>query len=176
MNLQGKRIAILLEQQYQEMEIWYPLFRFQEAGAQVFCIGPEKGKVYPSKLGYPCTADLAYGDANPSLFDAVIAPGGWAPDYIRRHPAAIEFCRAINAAGKCCAAICHGPWVFCSAPEILRGKRATCFFAVKDDVINAGALYEDAEVITDGNLVTSRKPEDLPAFCKAIAGVIARQG
>jgi protease I len=173
MNLQGKRIAILVDQSYQELEVWYPLLRFIEAGAKVICIGPEKGKSYPSKLGYPVVADLSYAEAKADDYDGVIAPGGWAPDYIRRSKHAIDFVKAINAQGKLCAAICHGPWVLCSA-DAFRGKRATSFIAVKDDVVNAGAIWEDAEVVIDGNLVTSRKPEDLPAFCKACGEVLLR--
>jgi protease I len=173
MNLQGKRIAILVEQQYQELEVWYPLLRFLEAGAEVVCLGPEAGKVYPSKLGYPVKADQAYADADPSTFHGVIAPGGWAPDYIRRHPAAIDFVKALHQQNKLVAAICHGPWILCSA-DVLRGKNATCFLAVKDDVVHAGAIYQDAEVVTDGNIVTSRKPEDLPAFCLACGEVLSR--
>jgi protease I len=101
----------------------------------------------------------------------VVVPGGYAPDHIRRHAKANQFVKDMDAQGKLVASICHGPWVLCSA-DILRGRRATCFFAIKDDVVNAGALYEDAEVVVDRNLVTSRKPEDLPAFCKASIRVL----
>jgi protease I len=104
----------------------------------------------------------------------VIAPGGFAPDYIRRHQKALDFVAAINAANKLVCGICHGPWILCSA-DVLRGKRATSFFAIRADVANAGALWEDAEVVVDGNLVTSRKPEDLPAFCLACIDVVAAQ-
>ena len=117
-----------------------------------------------------------YDAVSASEFDGVVVPGGYAPDHIRRHPKANHFVRDMDRAGKLVASICHGPWVLCSA-GILKGRRATCFFAIKDDVVNAGAKWEDAEVVVDNNLVTSRKPEDLPAFCresiKVVAGVPA---
>jgi hypothetical protein len=101
----------------------------------------------------------------------LVIPGGFAPDFIRRSEAMLKFTRAMAEHGKILAAICHGPWVLCSTTA-LRGKRATCFHAIKDDVINAGAKYEDAEVIRDGNLITSRKPDDLPAFMQAIQKIV----
>ena len=173
MSLSGKRVALLVDNHYQEMEVWYPLLRLREAGAEVVTIAAVAGQTYTSKLGYPVKADLAYDAANATQFHGVIAPGGFAPDYIRRHAKALQFVRDIDAAGKLVAAICHGPWVLCSA-GVLKGKRATSFFSIKDDVVNAGALWEDAEVIVDGNLVTSRKPEDLPAFCLAAIEVLSR--
>jgi len=176
MKLTGKRIAILVDQMYQEMEVWYPLYRFREAGAEVVVVAAKGGESYPSKLGYPCKSDLSYDAARAEDFDGVIAPGGFAPDFIRRHPLAIEFVRQVAQQGKLTAAICHGPWVLCSA-GVLKGRRATSFFAIKDDVVNAGARWEDSEVVVDENIVTSRKPDDLPAFCIAClevaSGVLA---
>jgi protease I len=172
MELTGKRIAILVDNIYQEMEVWYPLYRFREAGAEVVTIGAKAGETYTSKLGYPVKAGKAYDEVRASDFDGVVVPGGYAPDHIRRHEAAIRFVREINSQGKLVASICHGPWVLCSA-GVLRGRRATCFSAIKDDVVNAGAKYEDAEVVVDDNLVTSRKPDDLPAFCVASIKVAA---
>ena len=172
MNLNGKIIAILVDRMYQEMEVWYPYFRMQEAGAHVVTVGANAGETYASKLGYPVDCERSYDEVRAEHFDGVIVPGGYAPDHIRRYPKAIELVRQIAAQGKLVAAICHGPWVLCSA-GVLRGRSATSFFAIRDDVVNAGAKWEDAEVVTDGNLVTSRKPEDLPAFCKACIDVLA---
>jgi protease I len=172
MELKGKKIAILVDNIYQEMEVWYPYFRFQEAGAEVVAVGAKAGQTYTSKLGYPIVADKSYDQVSARDFDGVVIPGGYAPDHIRRHPKANQLVKDCDAQGKMVAAICHGGWVLCSA-GILKGRRATCFFAIKDDVVNAGARFEDAEVVVDGNLVTSRKPEDLPAFCRQAIKVLA---
>ena len=172
MELEAKRIAILVDNFYQEMEVWYPYYRLKEAGAEVLLVGAKAGETYTSKLGYPAKADLSYDQVKASDFDGVVVPGGYAPDHIRRHAKALQFVRDIDSEGKLVASICHAAWVLCSA-GILRGRKATCFFAIKDDVVNAGARYEDAEVVVDGNLVTSRKPDDLPAFCRAAIQVVA---
>jgi protease I len=163
MDFKQARVAVLVEQQYQEMEVWYPIYRLREAGCKVTLVGPEAGATYPSKLGYPAKSDKAARDVSPDDFDALVIPGGFAPDFLRRQEAVIKLVRHFAEQGKPIAAICHGPWVLCSTTA-LRGKIATCFFAIKDDVINAGANYIDAEVVRDGNIITSRKPDDLPAF------------
>lgn len=172
MTLSDRRVAILLEQQYQELEIWYPYYRLREAGCQVDLVGPEAGKTYPSKLGYPATCDVAAATADPARYHALVIPGGFAPDFIRRHESMLRFTRALVERGAILAAICHGPWVLCSTTA-LRGRKATCFMAIKDDVINAGGHYVDAEVVRDGPLITSRKPDDLPAFMMTLLEALA---
>ncbi|MBY0228399.1 MAG: type 1 glutamine amidotransferase [Gemmataceae bacterium] len=167
MDLKAVRACVLVEQQYQEMEVWYPVYRLREAGCSVTIVGPEAGHSYPSKLGYPCKSDKAAKDVSADDFDLLVVPGGFAPDYLRRHEAIVKLAATMAAQGKPVGAICHGPWLLCSTPA-LRGKRATCFHSIKDDVANAGATYEDGEVVRDGNIITSRKPDDLPAFLKAL--------
>ena len=167
MNLAGKRIAVLLEQQYQEMEVWYPVYRLKEAGAEVVLVAPEAGKTYPSKLGYPAKSDAAAKDVKAADFAGIVIPGGFCPDYIRRCEAMLKLVRDADALKLPLAAICHGPWVLCSTTA-LRGRKATSFSAIKDDVINAGAKWVDEEVVVDGHIITSRKPEDLPAFTLAL--------
>ena len=167
MELKGKTVAVLVEQQYQEMEVWYPYYRLKEAGAKVIMVGPEAGKAYPSKLGYPAKSDKAAKDVSASDLDGIVIPGGFAPDYFRRDPATVQLVKDVFARGKLVAAICHGPWLLCSTTA-LKGRRATCFFAIKDDVTNAGGIYVDEETVVDGNVITARKPDDLPAFTMAI--------
>jgi len=167
MNLKGKRAAVLVEQQYQEMEVWYPVYRLREAGCTVTLVGPEAGQTYNSKLGYPAKSDKAAKDVSASDFDLLVIPGGFSPDYVRRSKEMVRLVADMAEHGKLVAAICHGPWVLCST-KALRGKRVTCFHSIKDDVTNAGATYVDEEVVVDGNIVTSRKPDDLPAFMQAI--------
>jgi protease I len=172
MELEGKRIAVLVDSAYQVLEVWYPYYRLREAGAVTVLVGPKAGESYPCKLGYPATAELSYKDAKAADFDGVVIPGGYAPDSIRRHAEAVQFVADLNAQGKLVASICHGGWVLCSAHGMLKGRKATSFIAIKDDMINAGAEWVDAEVVVDKNLVTSRKPDDLPAFCRASIEVL----
>jgi protease I len=174
MNLRGKRIAVLAADLYQELEIWYPLLRFREDGAETVAVGAEAGKTYASKKGYPVVADRSIADVHARDFDAVVVPGGWAPDTLRQDERMLNFVREMDKAGKIVAAICHAGWVLCSA-DILRGRKVTCFKAIKDDMIHAGADYVDEEVVVDGNLITSRMPTDLPAFCRKIAQALETQ-
>jgi len=165
--LKGKRIALMLDQAYQELEIWYPYYRFREAGAEVVRVAPSSGETYPSKLGYPCVSDVAAADVKGGEFDAVVIPGGWAPDFMRRDESMISFVSQCADAGIVLAAICHGGWMLCCT-DALKGKKATSFVAIKHDMLNAGAEWIDAECVVDGNVITSRTPDDLPAFCSAI--------
>lgn len=170
MELQGKKVAILAETLYEDQELWYPYYRLREAGAQVQVVGPRKG-VFESKHGYPVKADCGADEVKAADFDAVIIPGGYAPDHMRRNKAMVDLVRDSVRQGKVVAAICHAGWVLASA-GVLKGRKATCYIAIKDDVINAGAEYLDQEVVRDGNLITSRFPADLPAFCRTIIAAL----
>ncbi len=165
--LQGKKIALMLDREYQELEVWYPYYRLSEEGAEVTRVAPLGGEVYPSKLGSPCPSDAAARDVRGADFDAVVVPGGWCPDYMRRDESMIAFIRQCAEGGIVLAAICHGGWMLCCT-DVLKDRRATSFMAIRHDMINAGAEWIDAECVVDGNVITSRKPDDLPAFCSAI--------
>ena len=174
MELQGKKIAVLVADQYQELEVWYPLLRFREDGARTVAVAAEAGATYTSKKGYPVVADKSLSEVTGAEFDAVIVPGGWAPDTLRQDERVLRLVREMDQAGKVVAAICHAGWVLCSA-DIVGGRKVTCFKAIKDDMIHAGAKYVDQEVVVDGNLITSRTPTDLPAFCREVARALATQ-
>lgn len=167
MDLRGTRVAVLVEQKYEELEVWYPVYRLREAGCEVVLVGPKAGETYPSKLGYPAKATAAAADVTADQFAAVVIPGGFSPDYVRRSEAMLKLVRDAVAQGKPVAAICHGPWVLCSTTA-LKGRTATGFHSIKDDMVNAGATFVDREVVVDGNVITSRKPDDLPAFMRAL--------
>jgi protease I len=167
MSLKGKRIIILAENFYQELELWYPRLRMMEEGAEVKIVAPEKGKTYTSRNGTPVESELSSAEVKIEQVDAVIIPGGFAPDLLRRDPKMVELVKQAHKQKKIIAAICHAGWLLISA-GIVKGKKLTSFFSIKDDMINAGANWVDSEVVVDGNLITSRKPEDLPAFCKKI--------
>ncbi|MBI1289624.1 DJ-1/PfpI/YhbO family deglycase/protease [bacterium] len=162
-----KRIAVLAENIYEDLEAWYPILRLREAGCEVVIVGPEAGVVYTSKHGYPLKSDKSISQVKAKDFDGLIIPGGYAPDKMRRDARMVKFTKDIFAAGKVVASICHGPWMMAEA-DIVRGRRFTCVSAIKTDIINAGGTYVDAEVVVDGNLVTSRTPPDLPAMMKAV--------
>jgi protease I len=162
-----KKAVILIAQDYQDLEVWYPILRLREAGWKVVPVGTDSQEKYKGKNGYPITVDCTVEEVKADDFDAVIVPGGWAPDYIRRNKAALELVAQMNSKKRIVAAICHAGWVLVSA-GILKGRKCTSFSAIKDDMVNAGANWQDEEVIVDGNLITSRTPDDLPAFCKAI--------
>jgi protease I len=166
MRLTGKKIAVLVEADYQDMEAWFPIFRLREEGAEVLIIGTGSSTVYKGKYGYPITVDFSADQVQADQFDGVVIPGGWAPDRLRQYKAVLDLVRHIFEAGKPVAVICHGGSVLVSA-GLARGKHLTSFSAIKEDLKNAGADWEDKEVVVDGNLVTSRRPDDLPAFMRA---------
>jgi protease I len=161
-----RKVAVLIEDLYQVLEVWYPYLRLREEGIQTVLVGTGK-KTYKSKDGYPAEEELSIKKAKADDFDAVVIPGGYAPDILRRYAEVNNFVIDMYKKKKLVATICHGGWVLVSA-GILRGKKVTGFYAIKDDLINAGAKFIDKEVVVDGNLITSRNPYDLPAFCTQI--------
>ncbi|KAL0491331.1 cysteine protease YraA [Acrasis kona] len=168
-RLNGKKVAMFVEYNYEDLEVHYPLIRLEEEGAQVVTIGPEKDKKFTGKHGYPVTSKAGIGEVNAKDYDALVIPGGFAPDYWRRDKRYLQFVKDIFDEKKPLAAICHGPWMLCSA-KILKDQniRCTSFIAIKDDVENAGGVWEDSAVVVDRNVITSRTPQDLTPFCKAI--------
>lgn len=172
MTLKGKRVAILAENIYQEMELWVPYYRLKEEGAEIRIVGAGGAKSYTSKLGYPVNVDVQADAVSANDFDAVVIPGGFAPDMMRRHDSMVKLVREAAQQGKVVAAICHAGWMLCSS-GVVKGRRATSFFSIKDDMVNAGAQWVDQDVVVDGNIITSRKPDDLPVFCRAIIRALA---
>jgi len=170
MTLAGNRILLFVDEGYEDLEFWYPKIRLEEEGAVVDVAGPARA-TYRGKYGYPAAADVGFGDVDTSAYDALVVPGGHAPDRIRRAKTALAIVREMARAHKPIAAICHGPQVLISA-GVLRGKRATCFVSIKDDVMNAGAQYADEEVVVADGVITSRTPADLPAFCRALIAAL----
>jgi protease I len=171
MELQGKRIAILAEDNYEDLELWYPLLRMREAGAEVKVVGMPGVEEYHSNHDYPVHVDVTADAVSADDFDAIVVPGGYAPDRMRRHPPMLDLVRGIFDKGGVVAFICHAGWVPISA-GIVAGKRVTSVSAIKDDLINAGAQWVNQEVVQDGNLISSRGPSDLPAFCQAIIAAL----
>ena len=162
---QGK-VAILVENDYQDQEVWVPLYRFREERYEAVVVGPAAVQ-YLSKYGYPIQAQAAAAEVRADDFLGVLIPGGWAPDRLRQHASILALVKDFFEKRRVVASICHGGWVLCSA-GVAKGRRLTSTIAIKDDLVHAGAQWIDAEVVRDGNLITARKPDDLPAFCREI--------
>jgi protease I len=158
---------------YEDLELWYPKLRLIEAGAEVIVAGEKGGATYEGKNGYPCRSDVSYLEVFARDFDGLVVPGGFMPDKLRRDEKVKQLVRDFAAEGKLLAAICHGGWIPISA-GVYRGVRVTGSPGIKDDLINAGALWEDAAVVVDRHFVSSRKPDDLPDFCRGILHVMTR--
>jgi len=170
----GKRLLMFVDDIYEDLELWYPKLRMIEAGADVVVAGPEEGKIYAGKHSYPCRADTSYHSLDAADFDGLIIPGGFAPDKLRRDPKVLELTREIHEAGKLMAHVCHAGWIPISA-GIMKGFRCTSTPGIKDDLINAGATWVDEPLVIDRNQVSSRRPDDLPDFCKGILAVLKNQ-
>ena len=172
--LTGKRILLFVGDIYEDLELWYPKLRMIEAGAEVVVAGAEAGRTYAGKNGYPCVSDASLAEVTAEAFDGLIVPGGFMPDKLRRDPHVLQLVRDFDAAGKLVAAVCHGGWIPISA-GVYRGVRVTGSPGIKDDLINAGAIWEDAPVVIDRHFVSSRKPDDLPDFCRGILQVMGTE-
>jgi protease I len=173
MRLKGKKVVLLAENLYQELELWVPYYRLKEEEAEVTVVGSGSSRNYLSKYGYPVDVDKDAKEIDISKYDGVVIPGGYAPDMMRRFPEMVKIVKDAYEKGKVVAAICHAGWMLASA-GILKGKKVTGFFSIKDDLISAGANYLDEEVVRDRNLITSRKPDDLPAFCREVIEALSK--
>ncbi|MFM7184544.1 MAG: type 1 glutamine amidotransferase domain-containing protein [Planctomycetota bacterium] len=170
--LEGIRVLSLVGDDYEDLELWYPKLRLEEAGSQVTVAGQMAGRTYAGKHGYPCTSDAAIADMETADFHGIVLPGGWMPDKLRRDPKVLGLVRGFAAHGKLVAAICHGGWIAASA-GVYRGVRVTGSPGIRDDLVNAGAVWEDAPAVVDRHYVSSRRPADLPAFMAAAIEVLA---
>jgi len=166
------RFLMFVDDVYEDLELWYPRLRLMEAGAHVTVAGPEAERKYAGKHGYPCRSDAAIRDMEASDFHGLVIPGGFAPDKLRRDPKVLSLTRDFAQSGKLVAAICHGGWIPISA-GVYRGVKVTGSPGIKDDLVNAGATWEDRSVVIDRHFVSSRKPDDLPDFLRGIFEVIA---
>lgn len=171
MELKNKKIAAVIHEIFEDLELWYPVIRLREAGAEVVLAGEKAGAQYTGKHGLPARSDIGYDDLNADDYDGLVIPGGYAPDKMRRYPKVLEFLKQMDEAGKPIGIICHAGWVTVSA-GILRGRNATSVGAIKDDMINAGVNWVDEQVVVDKNLVSSRTPADLPEYMKAYLNLL----
>jgi len=172
MSLDGKIVLFFAGPLYEDLELWYPKIRLEEEGARTVVAGTGE-KTYQGKKGYPITVDTSVDEIRAADFDGLVIPGGYAPDIMRRSQKLLQLTREIFQAGKPVAFICHAGWVPISA-GIVKGKRGTSVGAIKDDLVNAGLLWEDSAVVVDGNLISSRTPGDLPQFCKALIAALEK--
>jgi protease I len=170
MDLKKAVFAVLVEQDYQDMELWYPVYRLRELGAEVLLVGTGSADSYMSKHGYPAKVDKTADQVKEFELAGLVIPGGFAPDKLRQSSSVRNLVRDMIRRNKPVACICHGGWVLVSA-EVLKGRHVTSYPGIKDDMVNAGAIWRDAEVVVDGTLVTSRKPDDLPAFMREFVGL-----
>ena len=171
--LVGQKILMFTGEVYEDLELWYPKYRLIEAGAEVVVAGEEVKKLYSGKNGYPCVSDDAVENLTVDGFDGLVVPGGFMPDRLRRNRHVLELVRGFAESKKCVAAVCHGGWIPISA-GVYHGVRVTGSPGIKDDLVNAGAIWQDAEVVVDRHFVSSRKPDDLPAFCREIIRLMSR--
>ncbi len=171
MTIETRHVGILAEHHYHDLELHYPRLRLKEAGVRVSVLGTGSAKEYSGKYGYPVQVHAAASEMEERDLHGLIIPGGWAPDRLRTDSGVLNLVKAIYQSSKPVGCICHGGWVLASA-GLVAGKRLTCYHAIKDDMVHAGAIYLDREVVQDENLVTSRQPDDLPAFMKTFLALL----
>jgi protease I len=173
MRLKELKIVNLVHKDFEDLELWYPVIRLREEGITVHLAGEEANREYHGKHGVPATSDIGYSDLDPEKYHGVLVPGGWAPDKLRRDKRVTDFIAAMNSQDKPLGEICHAGWVLISA-DVLKGKRVTSTPAIKDDMNNAGATWVDEAVVVDGNLISSRRPKDLPIYMKSYIEVVKK--
>jgi protease I len=172
MDIADATVGVLVDNQYQELEFWYPVLRFREYGANVVVIGASNTTTYGSKLGFPVVPEVSAADVNGADLDAVVIPGGFAPESLRRNAEVLRIVREVHDSGSVVAAVCHAPWVLASA-GLAKGVKLTSVSIIRDDMVNAGADYSEDNVVRDGQFVTARLPNDVGAWTTAVAETIA---
>ncbi|MEF2964587.1 type 1 glutamine amidotransferase domain-containing protein [Paenibacillus sp. M1] len=172
LRLTGKRVIALVDEDFEDLELWYPIYRVREEGAEVHLAGPEKGKKYIGKYGVPAETTHSFAEIHAGDYDGILVPGGWAPDKLRRYREVLELVRELNEAKKPIGQICHAGWVLISA-GILKGVTVTSTPGIRDDMENAGAVWKDEPVVTDGHIISARRPPDLPEYGKAFVDALA---
>ncbi|MCM2674384.1 type 1 glutamine amidotransferase domain-containing protein [Alkalicoccobacillus plakortidis] len=172
MRLENKKVLAVVDEEFEDLELWYPILRLQEEGATVELVGEKQNHTYIGKYGVPATTIYSYEQVEASDYDAILVPGGWAPDKLRRYPKLLEIVKEMDQAQKPIGQICHACWVLISA-GILKGKKVTSTPGIRDDMVNAGAEWVDEAVVVDGHIVSSRRPPDLPPYAKRFADLLS---
>jgi protease I len=174
MKLQGKKVIQLVSDDFEDLELWYPVLRLREEGATVHIVGEEANKKYIGKYGVPIESDIAFSEVTIDDYDAILVPGGWSPDKLRRYEEVLQMVRVMNEKQKPIGQICHAGWVLISA-DILKGRKVTSTPGIKDDMTNAGAKWVNEPVVVDGHLVSSRRPPDLPDYMREFIDVMSKK-
>jgi len=172
-RLKDKKIIALVDHDFEDLELWYPVHRLREEGAIVDLVGQEAKKKYIGKYGVPAESDYDFSQINPADYDAILVPGGWAPDKLRRFPEVIEMVQYMDQHEKPIGQICHAGWVLISA-GILKGRKVTSTPGIKDDMTNAGATWIDTPALSDGHIISSRRPPDLPDYMREFIQVMEK--
>ncbi|AST90715.1 protease [Sutcliffiella cohnii] len=173
MRLSGKKIIQIVSNDFEDLELWYPVLRLREEGATVDIAGEKAGEKYIGKYGVPIMSEYAFKEINPNDYDAILVPGGWSPDLLRRYEEVLSMVRTMDEQQKPIGQICHAGWVLISA-KILEGRKVTSTPGIKDDMMNAGATWVDEPVVVDGHIISSRRPPDLPDYMREFINVLAK--